>query len=174
MTVLQKKICMLGAAGVGKTSLVRRYVESIFSERYQATVGVKIDRRVVTLDSTTLNLMLWDLQGEAQHQATRLEYLRGAAGYLLVTDATRRETLEIALDISRRVATVVPGVPSLIVVNKADLTGEIDIGEPLLADLRARGHIVVETSARTGQGVEEAFGALARRLVAEHVPVGEA
>nr|MBP9202126.1 hypothetical protein [Gemmatimonadales bacterium] len=79
MSVLQKKLCMLGAVGVGKTSLVRRFVESLFSERYQATVGVKIDRKVVTVGPDTLNLMLWDLQGEAEHQAARLEYLRGSA-----------------------------------------------------------------------------------------------
>jgi GTPase SAR1 family protein len=70
---LQKKICMLGSVGVGKTSLVRRFVESLFSDSYQATVGVKIDRKTLALSGVTLNLMLWDLQGEAENQTTRME-----------------------------------------------------------------------------------------------------
>ena len=62
--VLQKKICMLGAFAVGKTSLVRRYVDSIFSDSYLTTVGVKIDKRVVTVGDETVNLILWDIAGE--------------------------------------------------------------------------------------------------------------
>jgi GTPase SAR1 family protein len=62
MTVtLQKKICMLGGFSVGKTSLVRRYVESIFSETYLTTVGVKIDKKTMQLPDRVVSLILWDL-----------------------------------------------------------------------------------------------------------------
>lgn len=173
MSTLQKKICMLGAVGVGKTSLVRRFVESIFSERYQATVGVKIDRKTVTLGATTINLMLWDLQGEAEHQASRLEYLRGSAGYLVVADATRADTLAAAERLAARAEELVPGAPWLLVINKVDLEAEAVIAPAQLAELQHRGWSVQRTSARTGQGVEEAFGELAQRLFEAHVPVLE-
>jgi small GTP-binding protein len=165
VTVLQKKVCMLGAVGVGKTSLVRRFVESIFTERYQATVGVKIDRRTVTVGDTTLNLMLWDLQGEAEHQRLRMEYLRGAAGYLLVADLTQPASLDTALDLGRRAAEVAPGSSGILVVNKIDLAGEGGIDQTALERLGREGWQVVRASARTGQGVEAAFRGLAEQLV---------
>jgi len=86
---LQKKICMLGAFSVGKTSLVKRYVDSVFSETYLTTVGVKIDKKVIDLSGRTVNLILWDLAGEDDINAFRMAYLRGAAGYVLVADGTR-------------------------------------------------------------------------------------
>lgn len=164
---------MLGAVGVGKTSLVRRFVESIFSERYQATVGVKIDRKTVTLGANTINLMLWDLQGEAEHQASRLEYLRGSAGYLVVADATRADTLAAAEGLVARAEALVPGVPWLLVINKVDLEAESVIPPARLVELQHRGWSVLRTSARTGQGVEETFGELARRLLEGHVSLTE-
>lgn len=165
MSGLQKKICMLGAVGVGKTSVVRRFVESLFSERYQATVGVKIDRKTMMIGDQTLNLMLWDLQGETEQQRVRPEYLRGAAGYLLVVDATRRETLDTALDLGRRAADVVPGAAMMVVLNKTDLPMERAISDADLAGLAAGGWRIGLTSARTGEGVEAAFRQLAEQLV---------
>src|SRR5580700_10653949 len=92
--MLQKKICMLGSFSVGKTSLVRRFVESIFSDRYLTTVGVKIDKKVVQVNGQDVTVMLWDLYGEDEFQKIRMSYLRGASGYLLVADGTRLATLE--------------------------------------------------------------------------------
>jgi len=161
---------MLGAVGVGKTSLVRRFVESIFSERYQATVGVKIDRKSLTVGDTALNLMLWDLQGEAEHQGVRMEYLRGAAGFILVADFTRRASLATALELGRRAAELAPGSAGILVVNKVDLAAEAEIGESELDELTRQGWQVVRASARTGQGVEDAFRGLAERLAQRTAP----
>ena len=69
----QKKICMLGAFAVGKTSLVRRYVDSIFSDTYLTTVGVKIDKRVVPVGNDSVNLILWDIAGEDEVSAVRMK-----------------------------------------------------------------------------------------------------
>src|SRR5207302_7436931 len=85
---LQKKICVLGGFGVGKTSLVKRYIESIFSESYLTTVGVKIDKKTVDLTDRIVNLILWDIAGEDDLSSLRVAYLRGSAGYLLVADGT--------------------------------------------------------------------------------------
>jgi small GTP-binding protein len=172
-TVLQKKVCMLGAVGVGKTSLVRRFVESIFSERYQATVGVKIDRKSVTLGAAELNLMLWDLQGEAEGQESRLEYLRGASGYLVVVDGTRAATLDTARSLETRATALAPGAPLMLVINKLDLVDQFEVNDTLLAPFSARGSSIVRTSARSGQGVEEAFRGLAERMLATTAPAAE-
>ena len=79
--MVQKKICMLGGFSVGKTSLVKRYVQSVFSEAYLTTVGVKIDKKTVDLPGKTVNLILWDLAGEDDIASLRMSYLRGSAGY---------------------------------------------------------------------------------------------
>ena len=101
--MLQKKICLLGAFGVGKTSLIRRYVDSIFSDAYLTTVGVKIDKKVLTVGTEEMALILWDIAGEDEIAAVRVSYLRGAAGYLLVVDGTRPETLDTAESIQKRI-----------------------------------------------------------------------
>jgi small GTP-binding protein len=86
----QKKICMLGSFSVGKTSLVARYVSSVFSDKYLTTVGVKIDKKTVAVDGADVTLLLWDIYGEDDFQKLRMSYLRGASGYLLVVDGTWR------------------------------------------------------------------------------------
>ena len=86
--MLQKKVCMLGSFAVGKTSLVRRFVESIYSDVYQTTVGVKIDKKNVQVNEKEVSLVLWDIYGEDDYQKMRWTYLRGASGYLLVAWAT--------------------------------------------------------------------------------------
>jgi len=100
--MLQNKICMLGGFGVGKTSLVSRFVSSIFSDRYLTTVGVKIDKKKVSLDSGEMTLMLWDIYGQDEFQTVRDSYLRGATGYLLVADGTRYSTLDTAVVLQKR------------------------------------------------------------------------
>lgn len=165
MAVFEKKVCMLGAPAVGKTSLVRRFVESLFSERYLATVGVKIDRKVIPLGPQTVNLMLWDLQGEERFQWSRMQYLRGASGYLLVADGTRPETLSIARELQANASTRIGPVPFALLLNKADLADQWNVPADAVPALAAEGWVVIETSARSGQGVEEAFVSLAQRLV---------
>src|SRR3984885_13254997 len=100
--MIQKKVCMLGGFGVGKTSLVRRYVQTIFSDTYLTTIGVKIEKKTVNVGSASVALILWDIAGEDEVKTIRTSYLRGAAGYFLVVDVTRGETLEIAKSIQSR------------------------------------------------------------------------
>jgi small GTP-binding protein len=163
--MLQKKICMLGAFGVGKTSLVKRYVQSIFSETYLTTVGVKIDKKTVAVGTEPVTLLLWDIAGEDDVSPIRMSYLRGAAGYLLVADGTRAETLDIASSIQSRVRSEIGAVPFLVLVNKADLEESWELARDALEGLENAGWSVLRTSAKTGQGVEEAFEELAKRMV---------
>ena len=162
--MLQNKICMLGGSGVGKTSLVSRFVSSIFSDTYLTTVGVKIDKKKVALDSGEMTLMLWDIYGQDEFQTVRDSYLRGATGYLLVADGTRYSTLDTAVALQKRAESVIGRVPFLLLLNKRDLEREWQVDEQTLVTLAERGWRVVKTSAKTGEGVEDAFTTLARDM----------
>jgi small GTP-binding protein len=163
--MLQKKICMLGSFAVGKTSLVRRFVESIYSDVYQTTVGVKIDKKDVKVNGTDVSLVLWDIYGEDDYQKMRWSYLRGAAGYLLVADGTRKATLEKALQLEQRVREEVGVVPFVLVINKCDLQQDWEMDASFEGQLAAKNWSVLRSSAKTGEGVEEAFSLLARKML---------
>lgn len=159
--MLAKKIAMLGMWGVGKTSLVKRYVESQFDEKYHSTLGVKVDKKQVEVEGQPLQLMLWDIAGAEDHFDIPMHYVKGAAGYLLVMDGTHAASLERGLDIVEAVNKDVGALPFVVVINKADLPWEIT-PEMIDARLTPLGCTVLESSAKTGQNVEAAFEALAR------------
>jgi small GTP-binding protein len=162
--MLHNKICMLGGSGVGKTSLVSRFVNSIFSDAYLTTVGVKIDKKTVSIEGGETTLMLWDIYGQDEFQTVRDSYLRGASGYLLVADGTRHATLETAATLQRQAESVIGRVPFLLLLNKADLDHEWQVDERALVKLVDEGWRVVKTSAKTGEGVDDAFTTLAREM----------
>jgi small GTP-binding protein len=164
--MLQKKICMLGSFSVGKTSLVTRFVQSIFSDRYLTTVGVKIDKKLMSVGGQDVTLMLWDLYGEDEYQKIRMSYLRGGSGYLLVVDGTRPATLDTALAIQEEAQKNFGPTPFVIALNKCDLTDEWEISGEREAELAGWARKVIRTSAKTGEGVECAFEALAKAMIA--------
>jgi small GTP-binding protein len=125
---------------------------------------VKIDKKVIHADSTTMNLMLWDLAGEDEFQTVRDSYLRGASGYMLVADGTRYATLDTVVTLQQRAEAVVGQVPFLLLMNKADLDREWQVDERALVKLAERGWPIVKTSAKTGAGVEDAFVKLAHAM----------
>ena len=165
--MLQKKICMLGSFSVGKTSLVRRFVESIFSEAYQTSIGVKVDKKVVRANDEDVTLVLWDIHGEDVYQKIRLSYLRGMSGYLLVIDGTRRQTLDDALALNERVIQEAGKVPAILVFNKSDLLDKWEIDSARESELIAAGWNIVRTSAKTGDSVENVFSKLAAATLTE-------
>ncbi|MGZ3422830.1 MAG: Rab family GTPase [Polyangiales bacterium] len=161
------KVCLLGAAGVGKTSLVRRFVRAAFSEQYRTTVGVTIETKKVARPGHEVDLVIWDLSGEDEFQRVRTAYVRGASGYLLVVDGTRRATLETARALQARVVEVVGPVPWVLVMNKIDRIDSWDVDQHDVRSIGAKAGAVIETSAKTGAGVEEAFRALVDAILAE-------
>jgi small GTP-binding protein len=163
--MIQKKICMLGAFAVGKTSLVSRFVSSIFSEKYLTTVGVTIDKKPLTIADKEVTLMLWDLYGQDEFQTVQHSYLRGSSGYLLVIDGTRRATLDTASKLQQTAREVVGNVPFVVVLNKADLATEWQVDERGLWKLADQGAPIVRASAKTGEGVEETFLKLTRAMI---------
>src|ERR1700722_2765613 len=165
--MIQKKICMLGSSSVGKTSLVRRFVASMFDERYHTTIGVKVDKKGVQAASQEVMLVLWDIHGEDVYQKMNISYLRGTSGYLMVVDGSRRQTLDDALALNQRVFLEFKKVPALLLLNKFDLTDQWEIDPSQTSKLGAGGWNVLQTSAKTGERVEEAFLQLAQLTLKE-------
>lgn len=157
---------MLGGFAVGKTSLVRRFVQGTFSDDYLTTIGVKIDQKQVTSAHGDLLVVLWDVAGEDRFHTITDTYLRGSSGYLLIADGCRPDTLEQALQIDQRARGVLGDVPRLLLVNKSDLQEEWPpVDDTTQARIEEAGLPVLHSSAKEGTGVEAAFAALADWLL---------
>jgi small GTP-binding protein len=165
VTTAKRKICLLGDVGVGKTSLTRRFVHGGFSPDYLTTVGVRVDTRLVPLpDGGAVKLVIWDIAGTDALATVNANYLRGAAGYLLVSDGTRPETLDVAAGLRSDLEAVLGRLPFVALVNKRDLEGEWVADEAGLRAWSGGGGCLLTTSARTGENVEAAFLQLAMQL----------
>ncbi len=163
--MIKKKICMLGAFAVGKTSLVQQHVHSIFSEQYHTTVGVKIDKKLMGVGGRQLDLIIWDLHGEDDFQSVRTSYLRGSSGFIFVVDGTRRRTLEVAMELKARADSVVGRQPCVVAVNKCDMRDHWEITDEDMERLTRERIPAVETSAKTGVSVEKIFAILAAMML---------
>ena len=174
--VLKAKICLIGEAAVGKTSLIRRYVEDAFDDRYISTLGSKVSLKRIWLTQKQdpsrqleVQLSIWDLIGERSYLETlHQDYLRGAQGLIAVCDVTRYSTFE-SLDQWIPAALRISGdVPIAVVVNKTDLKDQVmvlyDETEP---DEKAAkyGGFATWTSAKNGDNVNSVFGKLALGIV---------
>jgi len=163
--MIQKKICMIGDFAVGKTSLVARFVKQAFSDKYLTTVGVKIDTKMVTVEDKEIKLILWDIAGNDALTTTTASYLRGAAGYLLIVDGTRKPTWESALNLQEAVSAQIGDKPFIMLLNKSDLREQWEITKTMVNEQLEKGHILIHTSAKTGTGVEKAFHQLASEML---------
>lgn len=162
--MIKKKICLLGYFAVGKTSLVQRFVFETFSEKYHTTIGVKIDKKEIQIANTPIQLLIWDIHGEDRFQKVQQSYLIGAAGYLLVLDSTREESLEVALELKNLVESTVGNIPFMALLNKSDLLDEQVLNPQILEEKGFPASNIILTSAKTGVGVEEAFIKLGQKL----------
>jgi small GTP-binding protein len=157
---------MLGSFSVGKTALVRQYVNSIFSDTYLSTVGVKISKKSISVKDQEVNLLLWDMEGQDNYSLVNMSYLRGAHGLLFVVDGTRGETLTVALKLRVESMKILgSAIPSIFIINKTDLEPEWEITEKVLSSLEAKGVVIFKTSAKTGLNVEAIFTALAEQMI---------
>lgn len=164
--MVQKKICMIGDFSVGKTSTVGQFVSQAFSEKYLTTVGVKIDTKTIELATgDQVKFILWDIAGNDALTTASTSYLRGAAGYLLVVDGTRRPTWESAKKLQAAVSQQIGDKPFLVLLNKADLKEQWEIKQADVAPQLKLGWKMLKTSAKTGENVEKAFQVLGKLLV---------
>lgn len=170
MTIINKKICLLGDFAVGKTSLVRRFVYNIFDDKYISSIGVKVSRKTMQIpkagEFTGLTMMLWDLAGSERFDQVKSSYLRGTSGAILVCDLTRAETLanlRIYIEDLRQSS---PNAQLVFAANKSDLINQQKISlieiEEIAASYKSPYYL---TSARAGSGVETLFRHMARLLL---------
>ncbi|HAS41922.1 MAG TPA: GTP-binding protein [Microscillaceae bacterium] len=166
MPPVSKKVILVGNFGVGKTSLVRRFVFQEFSDEYLTTLGVRIDKKVVELAGNIVNLILWDIAGEVTQTKVPVSYYLGAHGVIYVFDVQRPssfENIEADLDYIR---TKLPDAPICVIGNKKDLISAGEL-QKLSEQLAKQSSVEVSffTSAKTGENVELMFAQIAQRML---------
>ena len=160
------KLCMLGAFGVGKTSLVRRYVYKEFSDSFSTTLGVKVEEKTIEgLSDEAVDVRVWDTHGGSRLGDVERSYLGGVGGYLLVVDVSRPETMDVAGAIADEAKYRLPEVPFVALLNKCDLTEYKDELVQVRAKVEELGWKYYQTSAKKGENVSTAFEALARLVL---------
>lgn len=171
-----KKVCMLGESGVGKTSLIKRFVFDVFDDQYIETIGTKITKKEVILpgeggENIRMVLMIWDILGHKSPKRVPASYYVGVEGVVCVCDITRRETFEELDYWVETLMVMTQYVPIVFIANKADLAHEQQITEREMAALAQRFNAAYYfASAKTGQGVEETFRHLAQALAPKDSP----
>lgn len=153
--LISKKIVVLGHFGVGKTSLIRRFVTDTFSNNYKVTIGVHITKKVVEISvENTVSLILWDLEGTDDIASIRESYLLGTHGVVFVFDVSRPSTYQ-NLNIDLKLVTdKIPKVPRIVVGNKSDLVDNDEVQAFMDENIASVDFI---TSAKTGKSVNELF-----------------
>ena len=154
-----RKVVMLGDPGVGKTSLVRKFVHNMFDDKYLSTLGAKPTKRLIKVGEDNLTMMIWDLAG--QNFNLHPAYYAGAKGALLVCDLTRQETAESLLNWYNSLKERAGDVPVRVLVNKSDLREK----QMDLEQFTSMGFKPMMTSAKTGENVDQAFQELAEMMI---------
>jgi small GTP-binding protein len=160
--LISKKIILTGSFGVGKSSLFNRFIENRFDEKYMTTVGVRVNNKTIEIEGEQVNILLWDIAGEARQDKVPPAYFLGSAGIIYVFDLSRPYTKEnITIDISY-LTNLLPFAALRIVGNKKDLLTANEIDE-LLKSMPQKPHVL--TSAKTGEEVEDLFYNLAKEFL---------
>ncbi|WP_372681763.1 Rab family GTPase [Desulfosarcina sp.] len=172
MGVIKRKICLLGTFAVGKTSLVQRFVNDRFSDKYLTTIGISISKKLMPPvhgghagSAAQHEFLIWDIAGLEKFDPVVMNYFRGASGALAVADLTRPETVDELATIGDQFLSVNPRAALVIIGNKFDLIEDrsdtFSDYQLLAADF---GSALILTSAKTGERVEEAFHLLSQKI----------
>jgi small GTP-binding protein len=170
-----KKVVLLGDGGVGKTSLIARYVIDKFDDKYIATIGTKVSRKDIQVIKPNLiinvRLMIWDVLGQKEYSKIRAASLSGAQGLILVGDLSRPDSIDNLTEFWLREAEIVVGkVPTVLVGNKVDLSDKAKMTATVLESQGQRlGFPTYLASAKTGENVEDMFVSLGEAMVADVV-----
>jgi small GTP-binding protein len=170
--LLKSKICLVGEKGVGKTSLIRRYVMDQFDDRYVRTLGAKVEKKMMRVDvperraKVDITMAIWDVIGHVGfRQLLGDSFFQGAQGVIAVADLTRRDTLAALPGWVEAVYAVSGKVPIVLAANKADLKSEAQVGPAEVGSMATMfGCEFILTSAKTGERVEDAFLGLGKLI----------
>ena len=170
MSIISKKICLIGDFNVGKTSLIRRFIEDIFSDEYLTTIGMKVSKKSVTVSpkAPQVNLLIWDIEGHTKQKSISTNYLRGSHGAIVVGDLTRIDTLDNIKNHLQMFLEINPQSQTIVALNKSDLIAPPKLDK--LIELYNFNHCngaidTYITSAKTGDYVNTMFERLAVRLL---------
>ncbi len=179
--VISQKMCLVGDFGVGKTSLIRQFVDRQFSDKYLSTVGVKISRKLVSISDSVVNtantfpeeskqlqLIIWDIEGSTRFKGITPSYLQGAKGALIVGDVTRQASMQNLEAHVQLFQSINPHSQVIIALNKVDLitaNERANLFQSLLTEFAKLKISVYGTSAKTGECVDEIFQTLAHQIL---------
>ncbi len=163
------KIIIVGDAAVGKTSLVRGFIKERFRSDYLPTLGVDIYYKQLTVNSTPVDLSIWDIAGQKGWEIMHKNYFKGSDGCIAVFDLTRNKTLANLNSWILKVKEYTkPDIPCIILGNKSDLKIAIEVKSSNIEKItKETGYLYFETSAKTGLNVEEAFTTLVNLILAK-------
>ncbi len=172
---MKVKVCLVGEAAVGKTSLIRRFVLDNFDDKYIQTLGTKVSKKEINAGGVDpsgnlkIDMTIWDIMGQKGFRELLKEaYFYGAKGILAVCDATRKKTLEDLDDWIEGVYSVTGKIPIEFLANKVDLKEQVQVSEDdMIQAAKAYDSPFHFTSAKTGTSVELAFQSLAERIAKE-------
>jgi small GTP-binding protein len=172
MSIISKKICLVGDFAVGKTSLIRRFVEDKFSDNYLSTVGVKVSRKIIDLSANSsykqIQLLIWDIEGQTKFKSILPSYLKGASGAILVADLTRIDTMEHIQNHLDLLLQINPQAIAIVTFNKSDLVTSERVTNLLeLYNCNDNSQVIATytTSAKTGKCVNHIFNQLALAIL---------
>lgn len=165
------KICLLGEANVGKTSLVYRFIENKFRGNYKSTLGVNLLKKDMNIEEFgNVSAQIWDLGGQESFRSLRKLYLEGANGALVIYDCTKRSSYEKLEDWILDFKEARADEPLLLIGNKDDLTDAIKVQESEGIELAKRYDMeFMPTSAKTGSNVESAFSGIIKRILKKNL-----
>ncbi|NVM52790.1 MAG: GTP-binding protein [Candidatus Helarchaeota archaeon] len=155
------KLILFGNIAVGKTSLVERFIHDRFNETYITTLGYNVFEKQIVHDNNILSLMIYDIGGQEKFRELREKYANGADMAFIIYDVTDRNSFNAVPDWKKDLFEFAGEIPFIIIGNKIDLEHKIPEGDAMKLSYEINALDFFETSAKTGQGVENAFNLLA-------------
>ncbi len=162
--MISKKVILTGSFGVGKTSLFNQFIYESFSDKYLTTIGVKVNKKSVTVGTEEVSILLWDIAGEVSQDKVPNSYLLGAAAVFYVFDLNRPTTYKNLETDLAHLRNLLPHATIRVVGNKKDLLTDEQL-QALGSEMPISWDVL--TSAKTGENVESLFTQLAQEFVAE-------